>query len=78
MSDKPSGLKDKKAELKRLFEIECQFSGIKPDAQEPPFCSFCGKGKDEYKKLVAGPAVNICNECVLKSAELLAIEGYDI
>ncbi len=27
-------------------------------------CSFCGKGKDEVKKLIAGPTVFICNECV--------------
>ncbi|MDH5769041.1 MAG: hypothetical protein OEZ31_08805, partial [Nitrospirota bacterium] len=26
-------------------------------------CSFCGKGHDEVKKLIAGPAVYICNEC---------------
>ncbi|MBF0329242.1 MAG: ATP-dependent Clp protease ATP-binding subunit ClpX [Nitrospirae bacterium] len=27
-------------------------------------CSFCGKGQDEVKKLIAGPSVYICNECV--------------
>ncbi|MBF0558549.1 MAG: ATP-dependent Clp protease ATP-binding subunit ClpX [Nitrospirae bacterium] len=27
-------------------------------------CSFCGKGQDEVKKLIAGPAVYICDECV--------------
>ncbi|MBI5192195.1 MAG: ATP-dependent Clp protease ATP-binding subunit ClpX [Nitrospirae bacterium] len=27
-------------------------------------CSFCGKGKAEVKKLIAGPTVYICNECV--------------
>ena len=26
-------------------------------------CSFCGKGKEEVKTIVAGPDVNICNEC---------------
>ena len=28
------------------------------------FCSFCGKAQDEVKKLVAGPAAFICDECV--------------
>jgi ATP-dependent Clp protease ATP-binding subunit ClpX len=28
------------------------------------FCSFCGKSQDEVKKLVAGPSVYICNECI--------------
>ena len=28
------------------------------------YCSFCGKGQHEVKKLIAGPNVFICNECV--------------
>ena len=28
------------------------------------FCSFCGKSQYEVKKLIAGPAVFICNECI--------------
>lgn len=31
---------------------------------EPPFCSFCGRGKGEYRRLVAAPKVNICDACV--------------
>jgi len=27
-------------------------------------CSFCNKSQHEVKKLVAGPSVYICNECV--------------
>ncbi|HTP40982.1 MAG TPA: ClpX C4-type zinc finger protein, partial [Nitrospiria bacterium] len=27
-------------------------------------CSFCGKGRDEVHKLIAGPTVYICNECI--------------
>ena len=30
----------------------------------PLKCSFCGKSQDEVKKLIAGPSVFICNECV--------------
>jgi ClpX C4-type zinc finger/Glyoxalase superfamily protein len=28
------------------------------------YCSFCGKNQDEVSKLVAGPAVFICDECI--------------
>jgi len=28
-------------------------------------CSFCGKSQEEVKKLIAGPNVYICNECVV-------------
>ena len=28
------------------------------------YCSFCGKSQDEVKKLIAGPSVYICDECV--------------
>jgi hypothetical protein len=28
------------------------------------YCSFCGKSQHEVKKLIAGPAVFICNDCV--------------
>ncbi len=35
----------------------------KPDKTEL-FCSFCGKSQHEVKKLIAGPTVFICDECV--------------
>lgn len=28
------------------------------------YCSFCGKNQNEVKKLIAGPSVFVCNECV--------------
>jgi ATP-dependent Clp protease ATP-binding subunit ClpX len=28
------------------------------------YCSFCGKNQNEVKKLIAGPSVYVCNECV--------------
>jgi ATP-dependent Clp protease ATP-binding subunit ClpX len=27
-------------------------------------CSFCGKSQDEVRKLIAGPTVYICDECI--------------
>ncbi len=40
------------------------------------YCSFCGKHQDEVKKLVAGPGVYICDECVELCAEILE-ENFD-
>lgn len=37
-------------------------------------CSFCGKTQDEVKKLVAGPTVYICNECVALCNDILKEE----
>lgn len=37
-------------------------------------CSFCGKGLSEVAKMVRGPRVNICDECVRVSADII---GYD-
>jgi len=34
-------------------------------------CSFCQKSEDEVEKLVAGPHVYICNECVATAARLM-------
>ena len=34
------------------------------DNKSTLFCSFCGKSQHEVKKLIAGPTVFICDECV--------------
>ena len=36
----------------------------KGDSNSLLYCSFCGKSQHEVKKLIAGPSVYICNECV--------------
>ena len=38
------------------------------------YCSFCGKGQDEVKKIIAGNNVFICNECVALSQEIISEE----
>ena len=35
-------------------------------------CSFCGKGQDDVQKLIAGPTVFICNECVDVCVDIIA------
>jgi ATP-dependent Clp protease ATP-binding subunit ClpX len=37
-------------------------------------CSFCGKSQDEVKKLIAGPSVYICDECIELCNEIIAEE----
>ena len=34
-------------------------------------CNFCGKNRDQVEKLIAGPNVYICNECISISYEIL-------
>ena len=38
-------------------------------------CSFCGKSKDKVDKLISGPNVYICNECVTLCNKILAEEA---
>ena len=37
-------------------------------------CSFCGRGQDEVTKLVSGPSVYICNECIKLCNDILEEE----
>lgn len=39
--------------------------------RRPLKCSFCGRSEDEVKKLVAGPKVTICDECVAAAARIM-------
>ena len=34
------------------------------DSKNSLYCSFCGKSQNEVRKLIAGPTVFICDECV--------------
>jgi ATP-dependent Clp protease ATP-binding subunit ClpX len=38
-------------------------------------CSFCGKSQREVKKLIAGPTVYICDECIELCNDIIAEEG---
>ncbi|GKU25637.1 ATP-dependent Clp protease ATP-binding subunit ClpX [Clostridium folliculivorans] len=37
-------------------------------------CSFCGKNQDQVKRLIAGPGVYICDECIELCSEIIADE----
>ena len=38
-------------------------------------CSFCGKSQKEVKKLIAGPTVYICDECIELCNDIIAEEA---
>ncbi|GAA0684356.1 ATP-dependent Clp protease ATP-binding subunit ClpX [Marinobacterium maritimum] len=42
------------------------------------FCSFCGKSQDEVRKLIAGPSVFICDECVDLCNDIIREEIQEI
>ena len=42
------------------------------------FCSFCGKNQHEVKKLIAGPSVFICDECVDLSNDIIKEESKEL
>ncbi|MBT3310695.1 MAG: ATP-dependent Clp protease ATP-binding subunit ClpX [Desulfobacterales bacterium] len=45
------------------------------DSSDNLFCSFCGKNQKEVKKLIAGPAVYICDECIQLCSEIIEEES---
>ena len=44
------------------------------DGDKPLYCSFCGKSQHEVKKLIAGPSVFICDECIDLCADIVQDE----
>ena len=49
------------------------------DSKNTLYCSFCGKSQHEVKKLIAGPTVFICDECVELCMDIIKEESknYD-
>ena len=40
-------------------------------------CSFCGKSQENVKKIIAGPGVYICDECINVCQEIIEDEFYE-
>ena len=56
--------------------------GRPTDSNEQLLCSFCGKSQRQVKKLIAGPGVYICDECIdlcneIIDEELVAPVSFD-
>jgi ATP-dependent Clp protease ATP-binding subunit ClpX len=45
------------------------------DTKNPLYCSFCGKSQHEVRKLIAGPSVFICDECVDLCTDIIKEEN---
>ena len=45
------------------------------DSKNPLYCSFCGKSQHEVRKLIAGPTVFICDECVELCLDIIGEEN---
>ncbi|MBM7544238.1 ATP-dependent Clp protease ATP-binding subunit ClpX [Weissella beninensis] len=45
------------------------------DPMGPVVCSFCGKSQNEVQKIIAGPGVYICNECVELAQSIIEEES---
>ena len=58
------------------FHFSIKEGGTMP-ASDRLKCSFCGKTQDQVKKLIAGPDVYICDECVELCNEILDEEFFD-
>jgi len=40
------------------------------------YCSFCGKNQHEVRKLIAGPNINICDECIELCTDIVMEDKY--
>jgi ATP-dependent Clp protease ATP-binding subunit ClpX len=49
-------------------------SSNKSSTEKVLYCSFCGKSQHEVKKLIAGPSVFICDECIELCNEIISDE----
>lgn len=50
---------------------------VSVDSGEMLYCSFCGKSQNEVKKLIAGPSVFICDECIVLCMDVIREESDD-
>ena len=48
---------------------------VSSDIKNTLYCSFCGKSQHEVRKLIAGPTVFICDECVELCTDIIREEN---
>jgi hypothetical protein len=77
--DETIAIEDHVRELQSLMkdmrnDITHSEGNINSKQSSAEFCSFCGKSQNEVLKLIAGPSVFICNECVSLSVDILVDE----
>lgn len=72
VADKRSEENDLKITERIFVRGECMFKFSEEKGQLK--CSFCGKTQDQVRKLVAGPGVYICDECIELCTEIVEEE----
>jgi ATP-dependent Clp protease ATP-binding subunit ClpX len=50
-------------------------SGDKKSGDKLIYCSFCGKSQHEVRKLIAGPSVFVCDECITLCNDIMREEN---
>src|ERR1039458_8902511 len=55
--------------------MEKKMAKAEGDAKNTLYCSFCGKSQHEVRKLIAGPTVFICDECVELCMDIIREEN---
>ena len=60
--------KEEKTTEKKVEKVDT------PKANEPVYCSFCGRPNTQVVKMVQGPGVNICSECTMIAIQYLILE----
>lgn len=70
--DKIVSLGKKRTEHEHKKEEACQHEE-NTVAEEPVYCSFCGRPNNQVVKMVKGPGVNICSECTMIAVQYLIL-----
>ena len=68
----------RKGPIEQVFErrTETRMSKVgTSDSKNTLYCSFCGKSQHEVRKLIAGPTVFICDECVELCMDIIREEN---
>lgn len=61
--------------LRAAMEIRYMSKSGGSDSKNTLYCSFCGKSQHEVRKLIAGPTVFICDECVELCMDIIREEN---
>lgn len=71
---------DYKLAIEEHKKLQKQLRDIEGPGEVPPFCSFCGRGKEQYEKSFEGKNNTIiCQLCVVDAyIEIMESENYDI
>lgn len=80
IADLEKKLSASQAELRMAAAIMSQANEAKDPAAKANNrlkCSFCGKSQDQVKKLISGPGVYVCDECVGLCNEILDEELFE-